>query len=104
MLLPTLLRVASDNDGKEIFVLSDYATSNKRHRIDPYIHTVQAEAVLNHSTQPWTQIVQEVSIIPPMIFYDESAAAVVGITIPHPAITKKKTIAHAIARNFVKPV
>jgi hypothetical protein len=69
----------------------------------PYIHTVQAEAVLNHSTQPWTQIIQDVRIIPPMIFYDESAAAVVGITIPHPAITKK-TIAHATALSFAKPV
>jgi hypothetical protein len=64
---------------------------------------MQAEAVLNHSTQPWTQITQDVRIIPPMIFYDESAAAVVVTTIPpHPAITKK-TIARAIARNFAKP-
>jgi hypothetical protein len=33
-----------------------------------------------------------------MIFYDESAAAVVGITIPYPAITKKN---HS-ARNCAK--
>jgi uncharacterized membrane protein len=64
---------------------------------------VQAEAVLNHSIQPWTQIIQDVSIIPPIIFYDESAAAVVGIIIPNPAITKK-TMAHAIAQKLAKPV
>jgi hypothetical protein len=40
-----------------------------------------------------------------MIFYDESAAAVVGIAIPpHPAMTKKKLTAHAILRSWLDTI
>jgi hypothetical protein len=38
-----------------------------------------------------------------MIFYDENAAAVVGIAIPHPAMTKKITQTIPLSRTLYKP-